>query len=443
MKAGVSIGDLSPKEGIDLGGYPYFYRHNTGIHDPIFGSCLYLEDDDGANILLLASDLFYLTRRQADELRERIELETGHPQDRIIVTCSHTHSAPWMSVMFESFPGQPEYHTQVDADYIAFVISEYTRLAALAISNPFEAEIAFAQPICGVELGIGGNRRDPVNGPTDPDLPIMVIRDKEETVRAIHTKYALHPTILHGENTLVSADYPGAVRAFLRECYPHAVFMFSQGTSGDQSPRYFRRDQSFAEVKRFGGIIGGVIHEALEDLKYTAVLSLRYAYKDMDLTQKTYDSPQAAQARVEALQQKEDELKFAKAPYAQIQTANLWTLGAECEYYNAVKQEKGLLRQAYLDSAPYTAHVLVLNFWAYVFLPGEIFSQFGLRIKADSPYEHTQIIALANGDLPGYIVTHQALADGGYEPGNSTLDPTSGDIMAATALDLLKEIKSK
>ena len=85
---------------------------------------------------------------------------------------------------------------------------------------------------------------------------------------------------------------------------------------------------------------------------------------------------------------------------------------------------------------------LVVGDTAWAFLPGEIFSEFGLDIKARSPWPRTHVITLSNGDLPGYCVTREALVEGGYEPGNSILDPASGDVLTDAAVDLLTTIRN-
>ena len=77
--AGVSICDLSPEKGVDLGGYPYFHRPNTGIHDPIYGAVLFLDDGNNNKILLLINDLFYLTKYRS--IKKIISDYTGLPKN--------------------------------------------------------------------------------------------------------------------------------------------------------------------------------------------------------------------------------------------------------------------------------------------------------------------------------------------------------------------------
>ena len=75
-KAGVAVADITPPLGVELGGYPYFERGNTGAHDPLVASVLCLEEA-GKRLILIATDLFWITRGQADSIRKGVAEETG------------------------------------------------------------------------------------------------------------------------------------------------------------------------------------------------------------------------------------------------------------------------------------------------------------------------------------------------------------------------------
>ncbi|WP_449649990.1 neutral/alkaline non-lysosomal ceramidase N-terminal domain-containing protein [Tessaracoccus sp.] len=440
MRAGVAIADISPELGVELGGYPYFDRANTGIHDPLLASALYLVDHRNSDVLLLVTDLFWISRPQAERVRRLVSERTGIAEDRVIITCSHTHSAPWMKSMFESFPGQPPFETRVDEDYITGVVETLVTLGAAAQGELFDAEVGYALTTCGAEAGIGGNRRHPETGAADADLPILAVRDSSGAVRAIWTKYALHPTILHGENLLVSADFPGSMRTQVATAFPDAVFMYSMGTAGDQSPRYFRQGQTFDEAERFGTILGNAVVETVDTLHWMDEPPISLASRLVELPVKKYDVPSVLAERVDHARKHEQELIALGAPYTEVQTANMWLLGAECDWSNSLQQADGRLQERYNSCAPYTVHGLLIGNISYVFLPGEIFCDFGLDIKRRSPFVDTHVVTLSNGDLPGYCVTQQALTEGGYEPGNSILDAQSGHILADAAIDILTEL---
>jgi hypothetical protein len=73
-------------------------------------------------------------------------------------------------------------------------------------------------------------------------------------------------------------------------------------------------------------------------------------------------------------------------------------------------------------------------------LPGEVFVELGLAIKRGSPFARTLVVELCN-DVPAYIPTKKAFAEGSYETVNSLVQPGGGEAMVETALKLLKEIK--
>jgi hypothetical protein len=75
-------------------------------------------------------------------------------------------------------------------------------------------------------------------------------------------------------------------------------------------------------------------------------------------------------------------------------------------------------------------------------IPGELFSELGLRIKAASPFADTHVVGAANG-MVGYLPTRRAFDGGGYECTlitSSCLAPEAGDIVVDAALDMLRQL---
>src|SRR6185503_12229669 len=79
---------------------------------------------------------------------------------------------------------------------------------------------------------------------------------------------------------------------------------------------------------------------------------------------------------------------------------------------------------------------------AWVSLPGEIFVELGLAIKAASPFKNTIIAELANGAI-GYIPTRRAFAEGNYEPVSARCAEGSGEMLVDAALRLLKQAHAR
>ena len=78
---------------------------------------------------------------------------------------------------------------------------------------------------------------------------------------------------------------------------------------------------------------------------------------------------------------------------------------------------------------------------AIIGLPGEIFAQIGLDIKANSPFPVTLISELAN-DYIGYVATDEALEQGGYETW-AARSALSGPGTAKAMVDLSVELLNK
>jgi len=407
-------------------------RPASGVHDPLSCAAAYLDDEQAGQVLLVTLDASWLTRRQADAIRSGIETRTGLAADAIIVTASHTHSGPLLTSEAFGISMGPE-----EDRYAQFMIGTAVQVGADAVGTTFPAEVGFGLSMCGAESGIGGNRLDPAHGPVDSEVPVFAVRDLHGTMRAVMTKYGLHPTILQGDNTQASADFPGAMRQRVRERFPTAVFLYSMGLAGDQSSRYFRTEQSFAEVERFGRALGTAVVDAAEQVRWLPDAAIQMVSGELTLVLKKYPAPDAVAARLRDLREREATLIAAGAPYTQRQTAHLQELGAQCDYENALTQADGRTITRCAEGQPYVATALTIGEICWVFWPGEVFAEFGLELKRRSPFPITNVVTLANGGLPGYCVTQQAQATGGYETGNSILDPRTGDVLVETTLQLL------
>ncbi len=439
IRAGVSIINISPKKGIELAGYPHYLRHNTGIHDDLYASCIYL-DDGKTKIALICMDIVFFSKVYVKEVRSRISSRIGIPEKNIMISCSHTHSGPWASGRLD-LEGL-EKGLKPDKRYVEGLKDKLVKLTIDASRDTFEASVGIDMGICGNEEGIGGNRRDP-KGLADPEVWTMGIKDMKGKLRAALVKYSLHPTVIHEDSSLVTADYPGYIREYLSKAEPEMVFLFAQGTSGDQSSRYFREGQSFPEAKRIGYAIGEAAKRVLDRMEYREDISLTAASKEVDINLKKFPTEGEASARVEETRKAVERLKKDKAGYIGTQNANLKNLGAECTLGFIRLIKKGISIELEEDELPAEVQVIGIGDSRIVALPGEIFVELGLNIKTRSPHEKTFVITLANGCLPGYVCTKEAYREGGYEAEASMLTAESGDIIVETALSLLEDTKKQ
>ena len=97
----------------------------------------------------------------------------------------------------------------------------------------------------------------------------------------------------------------------------------------------------------------------------------------------------------------------------------------------------GKLQAVAAECLPAEIQAIRLGRWTFVGWQGEVFVEFGLQVQQNHP--DTFVISLANGDTQGYLVTAEAVAEGGYEASNGLFrSPQSGDLLVRKTLDLLK-----
>ncbi len=437
LYAGAAMWDMTPPKGLHLAGYPHYDRPNTGAHDPLMCACLYLRSGE-TEIALVTLDILYFSKKFAAQVRRIVTERSGMRGENVLCCCSHTHSGPWAA-------GNPEMDAQngkdddLDPAYAANLVSGIAGTVLAARACAFPASLGVGTVRCGAERGVGGNRRSP-DGICDPYLGLVAVKDEAGTLRCLLTNYALHPTFLHEDSDLVSADYPAYLRMALQRRFPGLVTGFAQGCSGDQSSRYFRTAQNFEEARRVGETMAEAAVEGLGRLEWTSEADLAVLSTELPLHLRTYPPSEEIRKDVEKFTAEYERLKAAGAPYLDVQNANLRMLGAEDMLGYALCFEEGRPIALRDDEDPAEIQVFRLGKWAVAGIPGEVFVRYGLQIKDLSPAETTLVFELSNGCLPGYCIDEEALAEGGYEAGNSTLDLRFGTEMAEAAGELAKEL---
>ena len=155
LLAGAAQVDISPDTSQFLWGYPHVARMSTGIHDPIFASALFL-GHGATSVIFIACDVLFISKDLAHCARQRIQELTGVSASRIVVSATHTHSAPKTQDTLSQY-----FDTVVppaDSAYVQKLEDGIVEAAVLAWQNDTPAEAAFVEADA---QGIGTNRHDP------------------------------------------------------------------------------------------------------------------------------------------------------------------------------------------------------------------------------------------------------------------------------------------
>jgi len=254
--------------------------------------------------------------------------------------------------------------------------------------------------------------------------------------------YSMHPTVLHEDSTLISADFPGMARQFLQRNIlgDDCPVLYHTGPAGNQSPRHVTKGNTFCEAKRLGEMLGRAIAKVIPEITYTSSASLE-SYQSFldDAPRRKLLSVPEAEAQLEQAVEKLEHLRRTNAPRAETRTAECAWFGAEWGLALAKANEEGMLIGYYKAVLPAEVQILKVGPWSFVGWPGEVFVEYALAVKEQ--YRDTFVIELANGQLQGYIVTEEAVLEGCYEAFLTAHSPDAGKMLVETTLQLLRTAK--
>jgi neutral ceramidase len=285
--------------------------------------------------------------------------------------------------------------------------------------------------------GVGGNRHDP-RGPADPEVPVMMVRSLSTHMPlACMVVYAMHPTVLHEDSTLISGDFPHFTREYLRRhVLPSSCpVLYHNGASGNQSPRHTAQANTMAEAQRLGERLGEAVATAICGITYQSDVRLACRRTHLELQPRQLPTAGEAELRLRRTEARLEELRRARALRQAVRTAECDWFGAEETVALARAASDGRLLQAIGSCSPAEIQLVEIGPWKFVAWPGEFFVEYALAVKARSP--NTHVITLANGELQGYIVTMEAAKQNLYEATNALFSPDNGSRVVQATMALI------
>ena len=227
MKMGYGERDITPEYPIEMVGFYRADNLSKGILDRLYVQCA-LFDFSNEYSCIITIDSIGFTVKDSDYLRDIIGKNLKITKERVMLCFSHTHSAP---------------NNGIEHSYFDFICCK-----TLEAVNEAAADMNVVKAIWGsFETNIGENRRGEKNI-LDKRAGILKISDsKSGDTKLILLRVTAHANILSSDNYLISSDYFGSVRKFLKEKY-NCNIMITQGASGNVRPLYRQKNSDFLEI---------------------------------------------------------------------------------------------------------------------------------------------------------------------------------------------------
>ncbi len=451
MQIGWAAADVTPDRPVLLQGQ-FYARVSESVNDPLTATALALEGVDGEGAahqaILISCDLVGIEKVHHDALRERVRPRlSGFDVERLIVNCTHTHTAPTLSENWypEQGPG-----VTAPAESAEFLLGRLADLAAEAWQSrrPGGLSWAFGQAV------VGHNRRavyadgsakmygqtdapgfECLEGYEDHSLNVLFTWDEDENLTGMVVNLAC-PSQVTENACYVSADYWHEARAELRKDHGRGIFILPQcSPAGDQSPHFliYKKEEAYMR-ERLGlterEVIGKKIATAVAELVPSAHAAIEtdavfhHAVRTVDLPRRMVTDAELEAARAECARLEAQTPRNERdASFRHSHLRRNRDVMARCE------------RQKSEPSYPMELHVLRIGDVAVATNPFELFLDFGLRIKARSKALQTFLVQLA-GDYAGYLPTARAIAGRSYgaEVASNLIGPEGGRVLVDTTV---------
>ncbi|HOX02072.1 MAG TPA: hypothetical protein P5555_08960 [Candidatus Paceibacterota bacterium] len=435
FQAGAASVNITPPLGIPLAGY-YHARGADGVADELQAKALVFRDGQ-TQAAFVACDLISLPRDTVLEARQLIQQQSGIPASNVMISATHTHTGPVMtrgSARDESDGGSGaasrEYTSALPRLLARAVHDAQARLAPARVSFAREHEhrMSYVRRYWMKDGTVGWNPGKlnpntirPVSS-IDPEVGVVYVESTARQPISTFVNFAMHTDTTGG--TRLSADMPGALaRCLAAYKGPDMVTLFANGTCGNinhTNVRWPERQSGTNEANRLGAILAAAVFKAYMDLEPAADCTLRARHEILAL-------PLAPIRQEDVTAAREIISRTPSAPFL-----------------DRVRAYKTLDVQR-RNGQPIEAEVQVVALGgelAWVALPGEIFVELGLSIKAASPFRQTHIAELANGSV-GYVPNRSAYAEGNYEVVSARVGEGAGEMLVQSAVRMLADLHSE
>ena len=383
LRAGVAKVDITPQTPQWLSGYGP--RQSAGVLDPIFHRVVALEAS-GTPFYLVASDLCLFSPSLYDSVTRDLQKELGIDPKHVLWSVTHSHATPEI--------GPPEMYKTLlgrsDHDWDRENTARTTRALIDAVRSARDkmepAQIAFTSGVAMANINrrakdVDGRVSIGLNpeGPVDRQFNLIRLTRADGALIALVANYAMHGTVMNGENVRISGDGPGVVSAYLEEKLGAPV-LYVNGAAGNIAPIYsVYPNERAGHLSQFRVLLGDRIHAAFKAMgPGTADVVIRHGERIVETPRKenlVWPEELSAYGR-------NDVRPLVRLPirFVRINDTAIWSA------------------------------------------PVEMFCEIAMDVREQSPFAHTMYFGYTNGWL-GYLPTAKGFEEGGYEPRTSPFSP--------------------
>ena len=437
FKVGVGETVITPSGNMLMAGFSRS-QVSTGVHDDLHARSLVVEDASGNVTVLMAVSIIGVSQQLAELIRKGIRERTGIAGDKIIISATHTHSGPGVGRGNDAGSSYPD---------------EFVSKCVESAVNAWKSRVPGRIGVESTEVfELGRNRRRLLYGGVHPDPEVAVIRieNAKGKLLGVAFNYGCHPSGLDWSNTLFSEDWPYFAIKRIKETLGKNVWVaFFQSAEGNINVGYTAElsavgvempVRTYWYIEKKGNQMAEAVLKALPSIKTGNDKLVKSARDEFDYPLRE-NYPVTVEEAEKSLSNAKTRLAYLEerpefAGTRTIDNARVEVFSTN-QKLNSAKKFYG--RQAFPETRQLEQQAVRIGDAVFVTFPGELFSEIGLRIKKESPYEKTFVIGLASGG-GGYLPASKEFIDGDYEVDGSDYGPKTEDACVKFSLDLIKRV---
>jgi hypothetical protein len=475
LKIGWGQVDITPDRPVYMVGQMY-QRISQYVHDPITATALVL-DNGAAQAVLVSADMVEVPSLALSAVRKNLAALADLDFDCVSFHVTHTHNSTDFNYDFLREDNERVFGKDIlpaidipedilaHEEAQAFLIEKLTDLIARAWEARKPGGVSFAQDYAAVgfnrrpvfeldgkkETIMYGDCSEPgfmrFEGGADHTADMMYTWDPEGKLTGVMVDIPC-PAQVNELHRFISADFWAPARNAIRERLGSVYVLPACGAAGDQNPldllrisknnkkslrewagqtkEVFRNFDMSLECAAIGERIAEAVARGCRQARNNIGYNPEFMHETVDMklpvrrvSREEYEAAAETIASFRERFSKEDPMTMK-------------------DVVSAFDPQGVVLRwemQQKTRDYCFSMHVLRIGRIAMVTNPFELFSEFGMRMKARAKAEQVFVIQLANG-LGGYLPSEDAITGGSYssKPASTTCGPDGGDLLVEESL---------
>ena len=476
IKIGWAQTDITPERPVYLAGQLYD-RISEYVHDPVTATALAIDAKEDCAIIV-SVDTVFIPEELLSLVRRRL-IDSQIDADKISISATHTHNSFTFRKSLMETAGEIIGNDMVENQIVpgnimnneeikVFLADKISNLIQQAWDRRKEGGISYALDYAAVAFNrrpvfkngestmYGDCSKDDFvrpEGPSDHMADMLYTWNLEGGLTGVLVNIPC-PSQVMELHRFISADYWHTARGAIRKKLGNIFILPVCGAGGDQNPldlirisrdnkralvewgkqrnEVFRNIDMALECRNIGDRIADTVWRGYNKARNTIKTDIVFKHNtiEMSFPLRTVDENEVSNAR-----HKIEQAKKEHSPDNRMKQEDIIELFDEIGVVSRWNEQQA---NKYYD---FEAHVIRIGNIVFVTNPFELFTEYGMRIKAKSAAEQTFIAQLANG-RGGYLPTEAALSGGSYssKPASTKCGPKEGDMLVDGLLHGIREM---